>query len=450
MASKTFASLFGLGDDAFSNHDRPYVDTLADFAAVTAAPSHKAEVLGYPDAFPTLCTLISNDDPTSILLGSCPTLYRGIAGIASNANNRVIMFLGNLEEGVVPFVVPDDAFGRLPNTEAVNVTIDTNAHHAAYAALGAGVNHIPTITIDANSECVQPCQVIVLPQDLATTLVAEPNSHMSFERFWTQVVLPLSTADPVGNKPIVDFWKAAATVNGPTSNHNMSVATPQPPVTDLTFWGWARRAATTILSHVPSVNAPGLNQVVAAVSQVANQLQATEQTRVAKANARANLTFSQRFGTPLAKLVLCFCQVGADANLPNVHQVCASAEKRSRDTSNINICLCTQSLRVSHINTVNLPKVSPWMLDIFCQHDLVGNGMELRAGLNPFSVICSGHHNTKDVLVLAKRQATVEAGAFVSLSDTLEFKTKDAHFPKTYLQASDKLWAFCLLCCIYF
>jgi len=136
--------------------------------------------------------------------------------------------------------------------------------------------------------------------------------------------------------------------------------------------------------------------------------------------------------------------------LPNVHQVCASNEKRSRDNANINICLYTQSLQVSYINTVNLPKVSPWMLDIFRQHDLVGNGMELGAGLNPFSVVCSGHHNTKDVLVLAERQATVEAGATVSLLDTLEFKTKDARFPKTYLQASDKLWAFCLLCCVYF
>jgi len=52
--------------------------------------------------------------------------------------------------------------------------------------------------------------------------------------------------------------------------------------------------------------------------------------------------------------------------------------------------------------------------------------MELGAGLNPFSVVCSGHHNTKDVLVLAERQAIVKAGATVSLSDTLEFKTKDA------------------------
>jgi len=70
MASKNFASLFGLGDDAFSNHDRPHVDTLAEFAAVTAAPGHKAEVLGCPNAFPALCAIISNDDPTSILFGS--------------------------------------------------------------------------------------------------------------------------------------------------------------------------------------------------------------------------------------------------------------------------------------------------------------------------------------------------------------------------------------------
>jgi len=319
------------------------------------------------------------------------------------------MFLGNSEEGDVPFVAPDDALGRLSNSEAINVTNDTNAHHAAYAALGVGVNHIPTIANNAASERVRPRRVIVLPPDLAATLVTEPNSRRFLKRFWTRVVLPLSTADPVGNKPIVDFWKATTAVNGP--DHNMSINIHQPPVTNLTFWGWPRCTAAAIFSHAPAVNAPGLNQVVATVSQVANQLQATEQTRVAEANARANMTFSQRFGAPLANLVLRFCHVGADADLPNVHQVCASNVKCSCDTANINICLYTQSLQFPYINTVNLPKVSPWMLDIFRQHDLVGNGMELGSGLNPFSVVCSGHHNTKEVLVLAERQATVQAGA---------------------------------------
>ena len=99
---------------------------------------------------------------------------------------------------------------------------------------------------------------------------------MSLRQFWTQVVQPLSTADPVCNKPIVDWWKSATTANGP--NHNMSIDTPQRPLTDITFWGWSSRTAAAIFSHVPAVNAPGLNQVVATVLQVANHLQATEQT----------------------------------------------------------------------------------------------------------------------------------------------------------------------------
>jgi len=434
MASKSFASLFGLGDTVFSNPNRPYVETLAKFAAVTAGAGHKTEVLAYAEAFPTLCAIISNADPTSILLSSSPTLYRRITGIASAVDNRVVMFLGNSEENVVPFVLPDDAFGRLSHLDSVVVTTDTNAHQAAYAA---GVNYIPTIANDAASERVRPCRVIVLPPDLAATLVTEPNSRMSFERFWTQVVLPLHTADPVGNKPIVDWWKAATTVNA--AGHLMSIAAPQPAVTDLTFWGWARRTASAIFSHVPAVNAPGLNQVAVAVSQVTTHLQNIKQVRIDEAAARANMSFTQRCRTPLASVLHRFCRVAADAQLPDIHQVFASNEKRSRDTANISISLYTHLLQTPYINTMNLPKVSPWMLDIFRQHELVGNGMELGTGLNPFAVICSGHHNNNDILLLAKWQATVEAGATVSLLDTLEFKTKDARFPKTYLQASDKL-----------
>jgi len=163
MASKTFASLFGLSDTVFRNLDQPCIDTLAEFAAVTAAPGHKTSVLGYPDAFPTLCAIIFDEDPTSILIGSSPTLYRGIAGIAgiaSTADNRVVMFLGNSKESIVPIVLPNDAFGCLPNADAVVVTADTNAHNAAYAALGGGVNHIPTM----------PTTLLASASDLAESL----------------------------------------------------------------------------------------------------------------------------------------------------------------------------------------------------------------------------------------------------------------------------------------
>jgi len=141
----------------FSNPDCPYGDTLIKSVAVTSGVGHKAEVLAYLDAFPTICALISDEDPTSILLGASPTLYCGITGISGAAKDKVVVFLGNSEESVVPFVLPDDAFGRLPNADAVNVTIDTNAHHTAFAALGAGANHLPAIANNAASEGVRPC-----------------------------------------------------------------------------------------------------------------------------------------------------------------------------------------------------------------------------------------------------------------------------------------------------
>jgi len=156
------------------------------------APGHKAEVLAYLDAFPTMCALIFEDNPTSILLGSSPTLYRGIAGIASTIDNRVVMFLGNSEEAVVPFVLPDDAFGCLSDADAMTVTIDTNAHHAAYTALGARPHHLLTIANDAASERVRPRRVIVLPPEHAAAFVTVPNSRMTFELFWTRVVQPLT------------------------------------------------------------------------------------------------------------------------------------------------------------------------------------------------------------------------------------------------------------------
>jgi len=139
----------------------------------------------------------------------------------------------------------------------------------------------------------------------------------------------------------------------------MSIATPQPTVTNLTFWGWARHTASAIFSHVPAVNAPGLNQVAAAVSQVATQLQNTEQVCIDEAAARANMSFTQRFGAPLANVIHRFCRVAADAQLPDIHQVFVSIEKRSCDTTNINLSLYTYLLQTPYINTMNSPKVSP-------------------------------------------------------------------------------------------
>jgi len=123
-------------------------------------PQHRPSPLLYTGR--RLTNKTNKHDPASILLGSSPALCRSIAGIASAADNRVVMFLGNSEEGVVLFVVPDDALGRLSDAEAVDVAVDTDAHHATCATLGAGVNHIPIVANNAASEGVRPRRSIVL------------------------------------------------------------------------------------------------------------------------------------------------------------------------------------------------------------------------------------------------------------------------------------------------
>jgi len=110
---------------------------LAESHAGTTAVIHKTEVLAYPCTFPTLCAIIPDEDPTSILLGSSPTLYRGIPGVASVADNILVMLLGSAEENLVLFVLPEDAFARLTTANVVSITIDSNAHHTAYTNLGS-------------------------------------------------------------------------------------------------------------------------------------------------------------------------------------------------------------------------------------------------------------------------------------------------------------------------
>ena len=138
MATKNFSSFFGLGEAAFSNHDRAYTETLAEAATNAAGDNFMQDVLSYSDAFPTICAFISEDDPATILLGSHPTFYRGAPGLATTADESTVVFLGNQEESLVPFVLPDAAFGRVSALNSVVITTDTLAHYTAFAARGGG------------------------------------------------------------------------------------------------------------------------------------------------------------------------------------------------------------------------------------------------------------------------------------------------------------------------
>ena len=74
---------------------------------------------------------------------------------------------------------------------------------------------------------------------------------------------------------------------------------------------------------------------------------------------------------------------------------------------------------------------------------LINVGVELGQGLTPFSVICQGHPQSKEVLDLAQSQQAVESGTnSITAAGAATFRVKDARFPRTLIQVSDKLRAF--------
>jgi hypothetical protein len=233
----------------------------------------------------------------------------------------------------------------------------------------------------------------------------------------------------------------------------------QPALADrLRLQHWTGRAVSRLLGPVPSLGgaplAP-LHAITTAVDQVRVTLDNAEAARAAEVAAEAArraapVDYSDRFGVSVALLLRRFCRVNADADLPELHTTMASYDKRSRDSTTLNLAFSSNATHVPAINETNLPKSTPYLLELIRGHNLVGNSFELGEGLNPFSIICVGHPNTKDVLQLAERQSSVENGSSVSLSDAVQFRTKDGRFPKTYLQATDKLWGLVLFIRVYF
>ena len=76
--------------------------------------------------------------------------------------------------------------------------------------------------------------------------------------------------------------------------------------------------------------------------------------------------------------------------------------------------------------------------------------MEFGEGLNPFSVACQGHVQSKEIIELASKQSLMEAGdTSITLADAAKFQTKDARFPRNVNQAVDKLWGFSIQVDVY-
>ena len=386
------------------------------------------------------------------MIAHSPRQFRGQLGVPNAANDTSVVMIGDDPTSLTYANLPPAAF----ETGLATIS-DTFLHHAAALAVEItnGGYHVSLESGAANTRDVNTRRVINLPLEWAAQCMALESSYVGFGTFH-DVFLRGTSADPQ-YEAIRLWWMAMCSRGVDTANANA-------PIDDVTInttvggmtprnhqalREWIQRHASSALASLDDLGS-GFTQVTTAIGLVGTQVADAEAARAATLAANQHQDYSTRFGTSVSALVQAFTRTANDAALPDLHKQMATYKERSRDTNTINMAIYAMATNMANINETNIPKCTPYLLNLFRNHDLIGQSVNLGDALNPFSVICAGHPNTKDVLELADKMTTVESGgSAISMSDASMFKTKDGRFPHTYLQVTDKLWAYALVVCAY-
>lgn len=447
---RRYSNLYG-SPTLLPNPNLPHADMYAALEAGYAnAASYTAAVLQVQASSPCVLAFLSEEDHSIITIAHGPRLYRGSPGEVHTAIGKVVVLIGDDPASMTNMVLSERAFVGTGN---IPVTDDVAAHKTALeVSTTAGLPFVENAAVGVGVTNQRARKIVVLPCAWAARAVGLASAYLTTTEFYDTFLLPV-VAD-ASYDHIVNWWKAATTCGPAVGGVNPVQVSfvnnvDQTPAMLQVIRGWTNRHSVTDLAGLGG-GAAGLAQVTTAIGVVSTQLANTEAQREAEATAAAITSYGGRFGVGTSDLVQRFTRVGSERDLPEVHQIFASYKERSRDTNTINLALYAASQDLAQINETNLPKCTPYLLNLFRSHELIGNSIELGDGANPFSVVCQGHHNTKDVLVLADKLTTVESGgAAISMSDASLFKTKDGRFPQSYLQAVDKLWAFVLVIDVY-
>ena len=447
MADRLYSNLYAspdlLPDPALSHGDMYRV-----LDATGTREAYSSAVLRVRESSPCILAYITEQDNSTIVLAHGPRLFRGLTATAHSAEGLVVALIGGDPTTLTHSVLPERAFVR-PND--FPVTDDVAAHRVAYqAAKDAGEEFVTIPAIGAGISNTSARRVIVLPCSMAALAVSLPSSFLTPAQFYDTFLLPV--IGDITHEPLFNWWKCATTNRAVDGVCPMEIDMSEASMTaaeDQVLRGWVSRH---VITDLMGLRGPplALAQVTTAIGLVSTQLADTEAQRAADVAAAAITSYGGRFGEGTQALLQRFTRAQAEDLIPEVHQVMASYKERSRDATTLNLALYAAAQDLEQINETNLPKCTPYLLNLFRAHEVIGNTLELGDGANPFSIVCQGHHNTKDVLVLAEKLSTVESGgSAISMADASLFKAKDGRFPQSYLQSVDKLWAFVLVIQVY-
>ena len=326
-------------------------------------------------------------------------------------------------------------------------------------------NHIIEPVIGAGTQALNIRKSIVIPGDLIAAVLTDPSFHHTPLEFYTKFLLPhLADAGWVASHTqLLNWWGGVATHTGtllaPLYLNPVVFRSPTGPVLATLREICRRQVARDLAPLEIAAVAGGLPAVTGAIEALRTDItthatvrETNETTRRDEDRARRErtVTFTERNGTEVATLVQRFSGAGGDDDLPPVLKTMAAYKDKSRDLVTINLALYTRGAEIAAGTEVNLPKATSHLVSLFRSHNIIGLGLEFGEGLNPFSVACQGHVQTKELVELASKQALMESGdSSITMADATRFQTKDARFPRTVNQAVDKLWGYSIQLDVY-
>ena len=463
MTDRLYSQRFAF-DGIFLEPDVPFNRFADIFDPADVDPAHDNDwftenLLLFSSRTPVVIAFVDRTEPDVIQIVHSPSIYLNSPGNPSHWDDTVMALTGNSERLVSALGLPDNLFARLETTvlqdpAAVVTALRGVAGPPAVAAVPRVGPH--AVGDPGTHETFVRCG-IVLPVEWAIRALEGPPSLTPIEfhdRFLHDVIG--DAARLAVYQSVVDWWVHASTLTAPGAgaanivNIRRASTGPAGPATVRELNAWVAHRITHDLALIPTT-AAGLTAVTNAITTLDTNIQDINTRREAEEAARRNVSFTDRHGTSVATLVQRYCNAAGDDALPEIHRLMASYKDKSRDMTTLNLALHNRASTVPHLNEINVPRATPHLVNLFRSHNLIGAGVELGEGMTPFAVVCYGHPYSKDILELADKQATMEAGNnTVTLSDASRFTTKDVRFPRTINQVLDKLDGFTVILDVYF
>ena len=450
MAAPSTAHALFADAALWDDHDPDYVaiaaivgDSNEDRASTQRA------VVNLAKRTPVALAFQLDSDTNSVYVGHSPTIFVADILHASPYDNKTIVMVGDDLSTATPVALHPDAFTRTANAHLYNLGYlqGPNGHGAAPPVFR--FDHNGAGGADTSQHRVR--RAMVLPPSLASNILEQnPTGVLSLLRFCNTIVAPAIAAGGAAAArmaPVREWYRAGCTntaAGAPRSVIEVAQVTSANPVHNQRLAAHSRDVLSALRARLgdggPSLTTAAFNRGVQDLTTTMSQT--TRETLTYHREA-ARKSFTSTFGASLCARMMRLTGSAAEADLPDVHNLVASAAKHNQ-------CSVVQaqlddrtSASLVPLSHANRPLVTTSMMDtVYRSFQPSSSGLTFGQGLSPFAVVCEGHKEAALVLNSVKRAELVESGAGASLDDASSILSVDVRLATEATVAAEKLYGW--------